>query len=106
MKTFYNILFTLFLYVLVISCSDYKPADHNAPSFKDDLKVNFIDFALDSTIGKYVTLNAVDPKQKVLSLNVYRDPFRHIYYLTQIRRKKTYLKAPIRTISLSMISNF
>ncbi len=50
-------------------------------------KINFTDNELDSVIGEYVKTYEVDPKQRVLSLSVYRDPAKDIYFLTQLRRR-------------------
>ncbi len=86
MKLF-NILIALVCICTVLtSCKD-SAGNRKVAFAGSDLMVKFTYSELDSAINKYVSVNDVNPKQKILSLNIYRDPSRHIFHLTQIRRR-------------------
>jgi hypothetical protein len=70
-----------------MSCKKLASGDRKAALVHGDSRIDFADNELDSVINEYVNMHEVVPKQIVLSLQVYRDPARHIYFLTQIRRK-------------------
>lgn len=87
MKLF-NILFGLTCICTVLtSCRDSESGKHKVTFVGHDLMIKFTDNELDSAIDKYISVNDVNPKERILSLSVYRDPARHIFYLTQIRRR-------------------
>jgi hypothetical protein len=73
--------------IVLTSCNGSTLRDQATTLFRGDLEINFTDNKLDSVISEYVKKNEVDPKQGVLSLRMYRDPTRDLYFLTQVRRK-------------------
>jgi hypothetical protein len=73
---------------VLTSCKNPASGDRKAALVHVDSRIEFADNELDSVINEYVSRYEVAPKERVLSLQAYRDPARHIYYLTQIRTKK------------------
>ena len=70
-----------------MSCKNSTSSDRKAELVHVDSRIDFADNQLDSVINEYVSMYEVAPKERVLSLQVYRDPAKHIYYLTQIRTR-------------------
>src|SRR5687767_6772190 len=84
----FNILKIICMWIALTSCRDTAFKENQAVELiRGDLEINFTDMGVDSVIAEYVKKNNVDPKDRVLSLSIYRDPGKSIYYLTQIRRK-------------------
>jgi hypothetical protein len=81
------ILYFICFGAVVTSCN--STVGNNEPLLvRGDLTINFSDYQLDSVIGAYVTRYKVDPKHRILSVNIYRDPVRSLYFITQVRKKK------------------
>ena len=53
-----------------------------------------IDAKVDSLVGEYVEKFDVDPKKRLILLEVFRDPARTYYYISQSRTKRTFDKSP------------
>lgn len=74
--------------IALVSCKDSKVSEMPPTLVHGDLKINFNDKQLDSVITAYIKKYEVDPKQRVLSFSIYRDPMRYFYFLTQVRGQK------------------